>query len=144
MLIKVGTLYLITHSARRQWVQFSRVWDRYDRLLHGRSLRPGLLRNLCVYYSDVIMGAMAAQITSLTFVYSTVYSVANQRKHQSPASLAFVPGIHRWPVNSPHKRPVTRKMFPFDDQHGFPGLVLVWPEAVLQTNQKPSLKILVN
>ena len=40
---------------------------------------------------------------------------ADQRKHQSSASLAFVPGIHRWPVNSPHKWPVTRKMFPFDD-----------------------------
>ena len=52
------------------------------------------------------------QITSLTIVYSTVYSGADQRKHQSPASLAFVRGIHLWPVNSPH---VTRKMFPFDD-----------------------------
>ena len=40
---------------------------------------------------------------------------ADQRKHQSSASLAFVPGIHRWPVNSPHKEPVTRKMFPFPD-----------------------------
>ena len=56
-----------------------------------------------------------SQITSLTIVYSTVYSGADQRKHQSPASLAFVPVIHRWPVNSPHKWPVTRKMFPFDD-----------------------------
>ena len=61
------------------------------------------------------MGTMASQITSLTIVYSTVYSGADQRKHQSSASLAFVRGIHRWPVNSPHKWPVTRKMFPFDD-----------------------------
>ena len=38
----------------------------------------------------------------------------DQRKHQSSASLAFVRGIHRWSVNSPHKWPVTRKMFPFD------------------------------
>ena len=60
-------------------------------------------------------GAMSSQITSLTFVYSTVYSDADQRKHQSSASLAFVRGIHRGPVNSPHKWPVTRKMFPFDD-----------------------------
>ena len=37
------------------------------------------------------------------------------KKHQSSASLAFVPGIHRGPVNSPHKWPVTRKIFPFDD-----------------------------
>ena len=63
----------------------------------------------------VIMSAMASQITSLTIVYLCVYSSADQRKHQSSASLAFVRGIHRWPVNSPHKWPVTRKMFPFDD-----------------------------
>ena len=61
------------------------------------------------------MNAMASKITSLTIVYSTVYSGADQRKHQSPAALAFVREIHRWPVNSPHKGPVTRKMFPFDD-----------------------------
>ena len=61
------------------------------------------------------MGTIASQITSLTNVYSTVYSGADQSKHQSPASLAFVWGIHRGPVNSPHKWPVTRKMFPFDD-----------------------------
>ena len=54
-------------------------------------------------------------IVSLTIVYSTVYSVTDQSKHQSPASLAFVRGIHRWPVNSPHKGPVMRKIFPFDD-----------------------------
>ena len=61
------------------------------------------------------MVAMASQITSLTIVYSTVHSGADLRRHQSSASLAFVRGIHRWPVNSPHKGPVTRKIFPFDD-----------------------------
>ena len=61
------------------------------------------------------MGAMASQITSLTIVYLTVDSGADQRKHQSSASLVFVRGIHRWPVNSPHKGAVTRKMLPFDD-----------------------------
>ena len=61
------------------------------------------------------MGPMASQITSLTIVYSTVYSGTYQRKHQSSVLLGFVQGIHRWPVNSPHKWPVTRKMFPFDD-----------------------------
>ena len=61
------------------------------------------------------MGAMASQITSPTIVYSTVYSDADQRKYESSASLAFVRGIHRGPVNSPHKWPVTRKMSPFDD-----------------------------
>ena len=67
------------------------------------------------HYDDVIMGAIASQITSLTIIFSTVYSGADQSKHQSTASLAFVWGIHRGPVNSPHKWPVTRKMFPFDD-----------------------------
>ena len=67
------------------------------------------------HYNDVIMGAISSQITSLTIVYSTVYSDADQRKHQSSASLAFVWGIHRGPVNSPHKWPVTRKIFPFND-----------------------------
>ena len=61
------------------------------------------------------MGATASQITSLTIVYSNVYSSADQQKHQSSASLVIVRGIHRWPVNSPHKWSVTRKMFPFDD-----------------------------
>ena len=61
------------------------------------------------------MTMMASQITSLTIVYLIVYSGIDQRKHQSSASPAFVRGIHRWPVNSPHKWPVTRKMFPFDD-----------------------------
>ena len=61
------------------------------------------------------MSMTASQITSLTIVYSTVYSGTEQRKHQSSMSLAFVWGIHRRPVNSPHKWPVTQKMFPFDD-----------------------------
>ena len=72
------------------------------------------LATLIMHYIDVIMSAMASQITSLTIVYSTVYSGADQ-KQKSFASLAFVRGIHRWPVGSPHKGPVTRKMFPFDD-----------------------------
>ena len=61
------------------------------------------------------MCAMASQITSFTIVYSTIYLSAEQRKYQSSESLAFVRGIHRGPVNSPHKGPVTRKMLPFDD-----------------------------
>ena len=75
------------------------------------------------HYSDVIMGMMASLITSLMSVYSTVHPGADQRKHQSSASLAFVRRIHRRPVNSPHKWPVTRKMFPFDD-------VIMWSYAV--------------
>ena len=66
------------------------------------------------------MGSIASQITSLSIVYSAVYSGGDQRKHQSSASRAFVRGNHREPVNSPHKWPVTRKMFPSDD------VIMIW------------------
>ena len=65
------------------------------------------LTEICFHYSDVIIVAMASQITSLTIVYSTVYSGADTKNIK--ASLAFVLAIHRWPVNSPHKWPVARK-----------------------------------
>ena len=65
------------------------------------------------------MNTIASQITSLAIVYSTLHSGANQRKHQSSASLAFVRGIHRWSVNSLLKWSATRKMFPFED-------VIIW------------------
>ena len=77
-------------------------------------------------YSDVKMVAIASLITSLTIVYSIVYSDADQRKHQSSVSLAFVWGIHRWSVNSPHKFPVTRKMVPFGD-------VIMWDPVQMST-----------
>ena len=105
------------------------------------------------HYNGVIMGAMASQITSLAIVYSTVYSGADQRKHQSSAPLAFVWRIHWWPVNSPHKWPVMRKMIPFDDvimikihedpqnRYDLPGLraakvifALAWTGGPLQRN----------
>ena len=63
------------------------------------------------HYSDVIMGTMASQTTRLTIVYSTVYSGVDQRKHQSSASLSFVRGIHRWPVNSQTKGQLRGKCF---------------------------------
>ena len=80
---------------------------------HKDSLKPIIplqsheAREKLCHYNDVIMSVMASQITSLTTVYSTVYST-----HRS-VSRAFV--SPRSPVNSPHKSPVTRKMFPFDD-----------------------------
>ena len=60
------------------------------------------------------MGTIASQITSLTIVYSTVYSDADQRKTKLRVT-GLCAGIHRGTVNSPHKWPVTLKMFPFDD-----------------------------
>ena len=71
--------------------------------------------NVCDHYCDVIMSAMASLITSLTILYSAIYSGADKRKHQSSASLVFVWGIPRWLGNSAHKGPVTWKIFPFDD-----------------------------
>ena len=75
------------------------------------------------------MSTIAYQITSLAIVYSAIYSGADQSKNQSSASLAFVWGIQRGPVNSPHKWPVTRKMFPFDD-------VIMYAYQVLFTVQQ--------
>ena len=72
---------LITAS----WVQLLLITWRHN--------KPGQQRQ--IHYDDVIMTTMASQITSLTVVYSTVYSDADQRKHQSSESLAFVWGIHR-------------------------------------------------
>ena len=82
-----------------------------------------ILSNIClakyvIHYGDVTMSAMTSQFTGVWIVYSP-FVHTQIRKHQSSASLAFVRGIHRWPVNSPHKRPVTRKMFTFED-------VIIW------------------
>ena len=87
---------------------FTLIWYKNRDYLHQRC------HNL-LHYNDVIMGAIASQITGLTIVYSTVFSDADHRKHQSSASLAFVRGIRRGPVNFTHKWSVTRKMLPFDD-----------------------------
>ena len=67
-----------------------------------------------MHYGDVLMGAIASQITGISIVYSIVFPCADQRKHKNSASLAFVRRIHQWPVNSHHKGPMPRKMFPFD------------------------------
>ena len=102
-----------------QWVKTLestsiRLWSNI--LVSNRYLIHVNLRVCAIWhYDDVIMSAIASQITSLTIVYSTVYPGPDQSQHQSSASLAFVWGIHRGLVNSLHKWPVTRKMFPFDD-----------------------------
>ena len=97
----IGNITLQWRHNERDGVSTHRPHD----CLLNRSFRRRLLLliiiNLILLYSDIIVGPMASQITSLTIVYSTVYSGADHRKHQSSASLAFVRGIHRWPVNSP-------------------------------------------
>ena len=62
-----------------------------------------------IHYIDIIMRAMASQITSLTIDYLTIYSGPHQRKHESFVAQAFVQGIPRWPVNSAHKRASNRE-----------------------------------
>ena len=85
------------------------------------------------HFSDAIMNEMASQITGISIVYSTVCSGTDQRKHQSSVSLAFMTGTHRWHVNSPHKRPVTWKMFPFDDViMNKTGLDPIWHRKLIE------------
>ena len=114
--LEIVLVYKCTHMSQKK-LRKSYIFIMQNTLKTNRKqVSPTYMTSIfSTHYSDVTMGAMASPITSLTIVYSTVYSGADQRKHQSYASLAFVRGIHRWPVNSPHKWPVTRKMFPFDD-----------------------------
>ena len=100
--LSMCVLKLINVCKRSPWDLYAH--DMYQTCMH-----------ILLHYNDVIMGAIASQITSLTIVYSTIYSDADQRKHQSSTSLAFVQEIHRRLVNFPHKWPVTLKMFSFDD-----------------------------
>ena len=106
--VPLGTSLDISNTKVHEWhiLQITDTNPKGEGLAHQNRVNPLQWRH---------NGTMASQITSLIIVYSTVYSGADQRKHQSSASLAFVRGIHRWPVNSPHKWSVTRKMFPFDD-----------------------------
>ena len=97
-----------------KFIAYFRIWNKIAKdfvlihdFIHHRQGKT--------HYNDVIMSAMASQITSLMIVFSTIYSVPDQRKHQSSASLAIVRGTHRLSMNSPHTGPVTPKMFPLDD-----------------------------
>ena len=104
-------------SAILQSICFSMEWNSEE--WHMMTPRNGnvfrvtgpFAGTLTFHYNDVKKSAMASQITGISIVSSIVGSVADQRTHQSSASLAFVQGIHRWPVNPPQKRPVTRKVF---------------------------------
>ena len=116
------TPYGVT-SPQRVEIYVLHIWlSNCYNVLNGERL-PGVFnivdawdfRTLIYHYSDFIMSAIASPFSSITIVYSTIYSGPNERKHQSFASLTFVRGIHRWPVISLQKWPVTRIMFPFDD-----------------------------
>ena len=99
----MGTCDLILHA----------ITDVYSGLSSSVSVVNNCRQNL--EHASWVCGRVLHRITSLTVVYSTVYSDADERKYQSSTSPAFVRRIHRWPVNSAHKWPVTQKMFPFDD-----------------------------
>ena len=101
-------------------------------VIHAKQLPVFFRVALFHHYGDVTMGTMASQITSLAIVYSTVNSSADKIKHQSSASLAFV-RIYQWPVNIPHKGPVTRKLFPFDD-------VIMGPDVVYRPHGSIMIK----
>ena len=163
-------LYFIDHCGRphwsfatTRWVQIGWIWPNH--CLKAGSTHMAVLVMHWTHYCDVIMGAVASQIISLTIVYWTVYSDADQRKHQSSASLAIVWGIHRGPVNSPRKWPVKRKMLPFADvimnitvkrlarhmnglpthrfHQNFPDSMIGWPNvgptSVLSTWRRPTV-----
>ena len=86
---------------------------------NNNTRRPKLVsgNKTACHYSDVIMSAMASQITIVSHFCSAVCPGADQRKHQSSASLAFVWGIHRWPEDSPHNGTATRKIFSIRWRH---------------------------
>ena len=84
---------------------------------------PWYCQQFCNHYGDIIMSAMASQITGISIVCSITCSGTDKKTHQSSASLAFVSGIHQWPVDSPHKGPVTWTMFPFNDLFMITALV---------------------
>ena len=114
-LVKCTQGYVVFSLFWLRYITFENTSDSFSFILSVTLLtfeQPYGCHN--AHYNDVIMGTIASQITNLAVVYSIVYSDADQRKHQSSASLAFVRGNHRGPVNSPHKWPVTRKMFPID------------------------------
>ena len=78
------------------------------------------------HYIDVIMSAMASQITGVSIGCTAVCSGLDHRNHQSSALLAFVRGIHRRHMDSSLKGPVTLQMFPFDEIGTNLDWILVW------------------
>ena len=70
------------------------------------------VHNETKHLRDVIMSSMASQIPGVSVVCSTICSGVDKKTSKS---LAFVREIHQWQVDSRHKGPITRKMFPFDD-----------------------------
>ena len=89
------------------------------------------------------MSRMVSQNTSLTIVHLIIYSGTDQRKHQSSVSLAYVQGIHQWPVNSLHKWTVMRKInqaLPMDHYAWYlPNLHRAFQCLIKATSWKPDV-----
>ena len=100
--IMLASSFIIRQSTFLQW-----LFGLLDMVLLA------VLQHHCnsIHYSDVIMSVMASQITATRIDFSTIFSGVDQGKHQSSTSLAFVRGIHQWPVDSPYKGPVKWKIF---------------------------------
>ena len=75
----------------------------------GYKTRFDWMNLFITHYNDVIMSALVSLITNCLF------RCRSKKASKLRVTGLCVRGIHRWPVNSPHKGPVTRKMFPFDD-----------------------------
>ena len=100
----------------------------WDDVLRVRYERFSVKRTTSVHYSGVIIRAMASQIPSVSIAHSIVCLGTEQRKLPSSASLAFVRGIHRLPLNSLHKGSVRRKRFPFDD------VIMAWSSMIMASS----------
>ena len=114
--IDTTTIMIITNSRKIEWLFNDNTSQNWVQLNPVETLLS--ITQYCTnfsYCSDVIMNTMASQITGVSIVCSIVCSDADQRKYQSSVPLDFVRGSHRWPMHSPNKGPVTRKIFPFDD-----------------------------
>ena len=114
---------LLRNDIERFWYGY--VLKRYGTILtKAAEIAFDVEKSTCnssyIHYNDVIMSAMASQVTSLTIVYSTVYSSRRSKK----TSKLRVTGLCA--VNSPHKGPVTRKTFPFDDVIMGWHVVITW------------------
>ena len=102
----VFLLFFSVESSTHEHSLWSKMTDRYVHRLAKRSFSLHWPNNK----HNGVLNRQPSDCLLNSFIQD-----ADQRKHQSSAALVFVRGIHRWPVNSPHKGPVTRKMFSFDD-----------------------------
>ena len=135
-LIHMYHIYIISsqHDDVIKWKHFPRYWP-FVREFTGLRCSVFIVANLWALICFIVYTLEwrhnehdGSQITGVSIVCSVGCSGADQRKHQSSASLAFVIVIHRWPVNSLNKGPVTRKMFPFDD-------VIMWKSPLWNQSQ---------